>query len=684
METVLNITTAPGRDVLLRYQLLQMRRIRALLEARAAEKNNQDPGPFPAAFRSAGDELVALERAHVIPFAELCKVLDLPPWLRDALVLAAAPHLDHGARGSIARYWGRESRTHVDAALVIDLLCTTPDEAISAGPVLREGGRLHAAALVESIALALVHSPSRLEHELVPTPRLLRVFDGEIGLDPRFKSFARLINARIADAIGVLPAERLAWTDALVGASHQVNDRDGACLLLAGSPGAGKLRVAQALAAVSGRRYVLSVEASFLPSDALRLGTLLRALAQEAEILGAQLVLRRIDNFVTGGPITSVLRQCMTLAGAPIWCTSDVDPMRMDAPHLGDLAIVRVSIGLPDIELRRMAWAADLARLGVAVTQEDVNTVGSEYPLSRAGIETAARLVRAQASDVEPISTVIGRAAESQMRGQLARFAKRSRSKARLDHLVLTDNTREQVNELLTALQRRTFVMDRWGLTDRHATGRGIVTLFNGAPGTGKTMCAAALANEIAQPLYRIDVSTVVDRFVGETEKQLVRLFEEAAATRAALLFDEADSLFSKRVEAKDSTDRYSNMQVNLLLNLIEDYDGFVVLTTNLKGALDDAFLRRIVYKIVFEMPEHDELVALWEYHLPSSIPRAQDVDLDALAEEFRTIAGGDIKNAVLRAALAAGGERPVTLEMLRKSMINELRANGGVVADRR
>jgi hypothetical protein len=288
---------------------------------------------------------------------------------------------------------------------------------------------------------------------------------------------------------------------------------------------------------------------------------------------------------------------------------SGIDQVRVfgtHTPHLSDLAIVRVSIGLPDTNLRRMAWAADLARLSVAVTPDDVDTVGAEYPLSRAGIETAARVAHAQLPSNEAMATVLGRAAESQMRGQLARFARRSRSQVHLDDLVLTENTHEQVDELRTALQRRTFVMDRWGLTDRHATGRGIVALFNGPPGTGKTMCAAALANEIGQPLYRIDVSNLVDRFIGETEKNLVRMFDEAAATRAALLFDEADSLFGKRVETKDSTDRYANMQVNLLLNLIEDYDGFVVLTTNLKGALDDAFLRRIVYKIVFEMPERD------------------------------------------------------------------------------
>jgi SpoVK/Ycf46/Vps4 family AAA+-type ATPase len=146
-------------------------------------------------------------------------------------------------------------------------------------------------------------------------------------------------------------------------------------------------------------------------------------------------------------------------------------------------------------------------------------------------------------------------------------------------------------------------------------------------------------------------------------------------------LFDEADSLFGKRVDARDATDRHANMQINVLLNLIEDYDGFVVLTTNMKGALDSAFLRRIVYKIAFELPDLDERISLWRYHLPDSIPHAR-IDFTNLAEEFDRTSGGDIKNAVLRAVLSCHGEAPVTQTLLKRAMERELRANGSVIVE--
>ncbi|HEY0253925.1 MAG TPA: AAA family ATPase, partial [Kofleriaceae bacterium] len=372
------------------------------------------------------------------------------------------------------------------------------------------------------------------------------------------------------------------------------------------------------------------------------------------------------------------LRHAVRSSQFRIWMTSDVDPSRVDAPAVAELATLYVSVGISDVGLRREAWRAELGKLNHSLDDHALQEMASDYPMSRSAIETSAKMASALAA-IGGIKNVLPRVAESQMLGQLGRFTKRSTSKARIADVVLTDNTREQVMELLAALKARRSVHERWGLADRHAIGRGIVALFNGPPGTGKTMTAAAIANEIEMPLYRIDASSIMDRYVGETEKNLVRLFDEAAASRAALLFDEADALFGKRVEAEDSGDRHANLQVNTLLNLIEDYDGFVVLTTNIKGALDQAFLRRIIYKIGYEKPEADELVQLWEYHLPDAINCADDVDTEALAEEFDQLAGGDVKNAVLRAALAAG-DGEVTHAMLRRAVINELRANGGVV----
>lgn len=665
----------------LRYQAACVERAQLLLLIRGAQRANHTiPESAQVRLNEVTNGLAQLEKTYRIAFAITCQALNLDGFQREALATAAAIHFDHRLREAIGHFWGQPSRRYVDAALCVELMCGDPVERVARGAQLREGSPLHAAGLLESAATPTVHAPTQLEFELVATPRLLRLFNGLVGLDPRFRGIAQLVPANPNAAMGVVEPERLKHWMMLVGAADRAIHR-GASVLIAGSAGTGKLRLAQTLSAVSRRMRLLVVEASELPTEPVRLGQMIEALAKEAELLTAALVFRRVDAFATDASLSAHLRHALQNASIRSWLTSDVDPARVGARNVEQLATLNISVTPGDVGLRHVAWRTELARVNHELDEADLAVLASEYPLSRSSIEVAARMASAIGPSLPHLRAVLPQMAESQMPGQLGRYTKRSRSKVRLADVVLTDNTREQVVELLEALRRRRSVMDRWGVAEHHAIGRGIVALFNGPPGTGKTLTAAALANEIGMPLYRIDASSIVDRFVGETEKNLVRLFDEAVASRAALLFDEADSLFGKRVEAEDASDRYANLQVNTLLNLIEDYDGFVVLTTNIKGALDDAFLRRIIYKIIYEKPEEEQIVALWEYHLPTSVKRGPDMNLGALAEEFDQLAGGDIKNAVLRATLGAKDDEPITQQMLRRAVINELRANGAVVA---
>lgn len=670
---------APSAATLLQYQSTYVEKIRTiLLIGGAARADVLIPDDVPAKLAVVNEELAALEREHSIPFALTCNALGLDAFERDSLATLVALHLDHEIRDAIGHFWGMPGRRHVDAALLLSLFLDDRRDRIARAAQLKDGSRLHAAGLVETVAIASSPSATQLEHELIATHRLLRLFEGAFGLDPRYRSLASLRSVDPTASVGVVDQARFDQIASLIGAAHETFRGGTAIVMFAGPAGAGKVRLARALAAADAKQ-VLVVETSQLPTDPGRLSKTISALAHEAELLSARLLLRRVDGFATDVRLAAHLRHAIASCAFRVWCTSDIDPSRADAPHVAELARLHISIGFPDLALRRDAWRKELSDIGQTIADDDVRALASDYPLSRSAIEAAARLARALAP-TGSLERILPQVAETQMHGQLSRFAKRSRSRARVRDVVMSEGTREQVNELLAALRHRTGVMDRWGMAEKHAIGRGIVALFNGPPGTGKTLTASALANDLDLPLYRIDASSVVDKFVGETEKNLVRLFDEAAASRAALLFDEADSLFGKRLDAKDSTDRHANMQINMLLNLIEDYDGFVVLTTNLKGALDDAFLRRIIYKIVFDKPEHDELVALWEYHLPSSILRAKDVDTRKLAEDFDQLSGGDVKNAVLRATLITSGDKPITQKMLRRAVINELRANGKVV----
>ena len=212
--------------------------------------------------------------------------------------------------------------------------------------------------------------------------------------------------------------------------------------------------------------------------------------------------------------------------------------------------------------------------------------------------------------------------------------------------------------------------------------GRGVTALFSGESGTGKTMSAEVLAGELGLDLYVVDLATVVDKYIGETEKNLDRIFNEADQVNGVLLFDEADAIFGKRSEVSDSKDRYANVEIAYLLQRMERFDGIAILTTNLRSNLDDAFLRRLDALIDFPSPDADARRRLWQTHLPTTLPIHDDIDLDFLAQAFE-VAGGNIRNITLTAAfLAAEAGRFVGMSELVRATDREYRKLGRLRLD--
>jgi len=210
----------------------------------------------------------------------------------------------------------------------------------------------------------------------------------------------------------------------------------------------------------------------------------------------------------------------------------------------------------------------------------------------------------------------------------------------------------DAVGELVARVRARDRVLDDWGLGKRLGA-TGVAALFSGPPGTGKSMCAAAIANELGVDLYVVDASRIASKWIGETEQHLAALFDAAAASHAMLLFDEADALFGKRTEQRSSNDRHANAETNYLLHRLERHDAPCIVTTNHAANLDPAFLRRFALHLRFALPGADDRAALWRAMLPDTAPVGDDVDVAALARRFE-LAGGHIKNAVLRAAFVA------------------------------
>ena len=235
------------------------------------------------------------------------------------------------------------------------------------------------------------------------------------------------------------------------------------------------------------------------------------------------------------------------------------------------------------------------------------------------------------------------------------------------------------IAELLARIRGRHTVYDRWGFAQKLGKGLGVAALLSGPPGTGKTMAAGLIAKELGLELYRVDLSQMFSKWIGETEKKLAALFDAAESTHAILLFDEADSLFGKRTEVKSSNDRYANLEVNYLLQRLETFTGICILTSNHENAMDEAFKRRLSFHIRLPMPDEGERTKLWQALLPAGAPVHSNIDYRELGRRVH-MSGGHIRNAVLRAAfLAADLQQPITNDLLWHAAQAEYEAIGKI-----
>ncbi len=306
-------------------------------------------------------------------------------------------------------------------------------------------------------------------------------------------------------------------------------------------------------------------------------------------------------------------------------------------------------------------WQASLGEVSTLLNGT-VESLVTSFNLSGATIQNACSTVVSQTEEQQPtpLAEKLWSFCRSQARPQLDNLAQRMPSEAGWDDLVVPQKVKRLLRELVTQVQQRATVYQQWGLAKGSRRGLGVSALFAGESGTGKTLAAEVLANQFALDLYRIDLSQVVSKYIGETEKNLERIFSAAEGGGVVLLFDEADALFGKRTDVKDSHDRHANVEVSFLLQRMEAYQGLAILTTNLKDSLDRAFLRRLRFIVDFPFPDAQSRSEIWRRMYPQQTP-TRELDYRRLGQLAMT--GGNIRNIALNAAfLAAESERVVMM----------------------
>ncbi len=386
----------------------------------------------------------------------------------------------------------------------------------------------------------------------------------------------------------------------------------------------------------------LVIDAERLPGD--ESPELLRSAVREAGLRNSGLVIGPIDALVEEDPAgIEVLSKAVTpvvVVGSAGWDPAWLAEVPATVPAASVDPAARV-------QLWRNVTAADVGFDAAEATAQF--RLRPEQALR--AWQAAANHATAQGTQVGPDDLRLG--ARLQNAGRLDHLARRISPSAGFADLVLPTRVMSLLREIVERARHREQVLDEWHMGGRSEKGRGITSLFAGESGTGKTLSAEVIATELGLDLYVIDLSTVVDKYIGETEKNLERIFSRAEDVNGILFFDEADALFGKRSEVSDARDRYANLEIAYLLQRMERFDGITILASNLRANLDEAFTRRIDVLIDFPSPEEEDRRRLWELHLPATLMRDDQLDLDYLAKAFE-LAGGDIRNVTLAAAYAA------------------------------
>jgi hypothetical protein len=494
--------------------------------------------------------------------------------------------------------------------------------------------------------------------------RLVGELTGDRRLEP--------VLARVGGAIS-LPAAMnhdAAQGVALAALMGALNAK--ALVIVEGPRGAGR-RTAVAAAAMKLGRNTVGLDASRLRASELEQAT--QALCAEAMLRDDVAVVSDVDRIIGDNPAEHAAILARILDEAPGACVITTATPGLDLPTAR--VIRRIAWQIPDVATRLALWQTAFGELAPPV--DALREVAMRHRLGAGGIKNAAAMAIAAGRDITHTAIMAG--IRDSLADRFGGLVERLPVEDRWDDMVLSTETRDQLKALVARVKYAWKVFEDWKFPRQTARGGGVAALLSGPPGTGKSMVAGIIAHDLGRELYRVDLSQVISKWVGETEKQLAQVFDAADAGHALLLFDEADSLFAKRTEVKSSSDRYANLEVNYLLQRIETFSGITILTTNLDTSIDPALRRRLAAHVVFWPPEHDERVALWKRFLATKAPVGGSVDFEALANDYPDMTGANIRNAVLAAAfLAAADDAEIDHERLRRAARAEYRAMGRVL----
>ncbi len=630
------------------------------------------------------DERLKLHResGRALAADRICARAGLDEFERTVLLLAAAPCISRKFDG----HYGELDRMEMASTLTVEVAFSFAEmsfsERVERRTTFSPRGPLVAADLVKIDMGGRFSGPKDLlDSEIEITGRTLKYLLGDPSLDDDFQEFSSVERPRVKLEQVVLSEDdkrrilsvverhdkylecRKEW-----GFDDIISYGRGALMLFYGKPGTGKTMTAHAIAHHIGQR-VLNVDIPTLAEhcDALRF---LPGLFREARLQNALLFFDECEMLFSSrrngnALMTPLLTELERFEGVAVMATN---PPEVLDEALDRRILVKVRFRPPDRQARREIWQKHLPPTAPLGDDVDLDTLADRYDMTGGYIKNAvlmavADAVHANGERPEITMASLDRAAHAQLERVDDTENELVSSRVRLSDVVLPTALKSLVEELIAAARSRRTVLERWGVGAHLTYGKGVSALLYGAPGTGKTLTAEAVAGELNRPLLVASIPAIVSMWVGQTEQNLAKTFATARSRGAVLFLDEADSLLMERGEGRAS--RHDDSAVNTLLKLIERHDGVVLLATNLPDRLDRALERRLTYKLRFPFPGAMERARIWERLVPAGAPSDGTIDTVALGKEF-TLSGGHIKNAVFKAAFrAASAGEPLSQKRL-------------------
>lgn len=603
----------------------------------------------------------SMRRGVFLALPQLAHLFALSPFELQTVIICLAPELHRKYDKLYAYVQDDITRKKPSVDLALDLLCDTQADRWTARTIFSDHAPLFRAGILHTADdLQSPSGSSGLARFLKLDPRILNYLLGNNNIDGRLIGIAQVFGP--PTSIDHILVDSLIKTRLLNLTKHHFSMQNPGkkrlVLHFHGPCGVGKRELALGICGQL-NCPLLCLDLELLLAHESDFETSMRLAFREGLLLQAALYLDNADILLKDDDkMKAFVKKMANVIGEYGWLTFLAGEKPWSPKGVFEQVVFHtVKLPVPDVPLRLTAWEKALENMVVDTKKEFAAQLANQFRLTPGQIGYAAEFAenyRASKNGQKEISLPdLYTACRNQSNQKLSEMAVKIESHYSWKDIILPEKKLSQLREICSQVKHRYRVFGEWGFDQKLSYGKGLSILFTGPPGTGKTMAAEVIAHELQLDLYKIDLSGVVSKYIGETEKNLSKIFQEAETSNAILFFDEADALFGKRTEVSDAHDRYANIETSYLLQKMEEYEGMVILATNLRENMDEAFTRRIRFIIEFPFPDESSRSKIWQSHFPKEAPLGDEIDYEFLSKHFQ-VAGGNIKNIVLNAAFLA------------------------------